>query len=125
MRIIGSFYLCLISEKNICNLIGGFFIGFFHQVSVDVLGCTDLLVPKSFGDGHNIYTGSIKDGELQPLADKLHIPVSELRAYSGQIIPVRAKSYEDFKRQYNQIWHYEGSDLQKEAEARIAGYKRK
>ena len=58
------------------------------------------------------------------ITGKLHIPVSELRLYSGQIIPLKAKSYEDFKRQYNQIWHYEGSDLQKEAEARIAGYKK-
>ena len=73
------------------------------------------------------YLGKIEDlpdEDLQPLADKLHISVSELRSYSGQIIPVKAKSYEDFKRQYNQIWHYEGSDLQREVEARIAGYKK-
>ena len=73
------------------------------------------------------YLGNVEgmsDADLQPLADKLHIPVSELRSYSGQIIPIKAKSYEDFKRQYNQIWHYEGSDLQKEAEARIASYKK-
>lgn len=73
------------------------------------------------------YLGNVdnmSDADLQPLADKLHIPVSELRSYSGQIIPLKAKSYDDFKRQYNQIWHYEGSDLQKEAEARIAGYKK-
>lgn len=67
---------------------------------------------------------NLSDADLQPLADKLHIPVAELRSYSGQVIPLKAKSYEDFKRQYNQIWHYEGSDLQKEAEARIAGYKK-
>ena len=73
------------------------------------------------------YLGNIDnltDTDLQPLADKMHIPISELRSYSGQIIPIKAKSYEDFKRQYNNIWHYEGSDLQKEAEARIAGYKK-
>jgi len=63
------------------------------------------------------YLGKIddmKDDELQPMADKLHISVSELRSYSGQIIPVKAKSYEDFKRQYNQIWHYESDGLRKE-----------
>ena len=73
------------------------------------------------------YLGNVdnmSDADLQPLADKLHIPVDELRSYSGQIIPLKASSYEDFKRQYNQIWHYEGSDLQKEAEARIASYKK-
>lgn len=74
------------------------------------------------------YLGNVEnvpDEELQPLADKLHISVSELRSYSGQIIPMKAKSYDDFKRQYDQIWHYEGSDVQKRAEARIAGYKKR
>lgn len=78
-------------------------------------------------DDETKYLGNVdnmSDADLQPLADKLHIPVSELRSYSGQIIPLKAESYEDFKRQYNQIWHYEGSDLQKEAEARIASYKK-
>ena len=73
------------------------------------------------------YLGRVEDmpdEDLQPLADRLHISVAELKSYSGQIIPVKAKSYEDFKRQYNKIWHYEGSDLQKEAEARIAGYRK-
>ena len=69
-------------------------------------------------------TEDMTDKQLQPLADKLNIPVSELRKYSGQIIPVKAKNYDDFKRQYDKLWHYEGSDLQKEAEARIAGYKK-
>lgn len=67
----------------------------------------------------------LSDEELQQIADKLHISVKELRKYQGQIIPVKAKSYGDFKRQYNRIWHYEGSGLQKEAEARITGYKKK
>lgn len=64
VRIIGSFYLCLVSEKNICNLIWCFFIGFFHQLSVDVMSCADLLVTKSFGNRYDIYTGCIKDGCL-------------------------------------------------------------
>ena len=65
----------------------------------------------------------MSDKDLKPLADKLHMSVDELRTYQGQIVPINAKSYEDFKRQYNKIWRYEGSDLQKQAEARIAGYK--
>lgn len=65
----------------------------------------------------------MSDKDLKPLADKLHMSVDELRTYQGQIVPINAKSYEDFKRQYNKIWKYEGSDLQKQAEARIAGYK--
>ncbi len=67
-------------------------------------------------------TEDMTDKQLQPIANKLNIPVSELRKYSGQIIPVKAKDYDDFKRQYDKLWHYEGSDLQKEAEARIASY---
>lgn len=63
------------------------------------------------------------DEELQPLADKLHISVDELRTYQDQIIPVKAKSYDDFKRQYKQISNYHGSDMEAEAKARIAGYK--
>ncbi len=65
------------------------------------------------------------DEELKPLADKLHISVDKLRTYQGQIVPINARNYDDFKKKYNQIWHYEGSNLQKEAEARIAGYKNK
>ena len=59
------------------------------------------------------------------IARKLNIPVSDLEKYSGQTVPIRAKNYDDFKKQYSQIWNYEGSDLQKEAEARITGYKKK
>ena len=60
------------------------------------------------------YLGNVKDmsdADLQPLADKLHISVSELRSYSGQIIPIKAKSYEDFKRQYNKICYYDESKI--------------
>lgn len=66
-------------------------------------------------------TENMTDGQLQPLADKLHIPVSELRKYRNQIIPVKADSYEDFVQQYNQIWNYESSDHKAQVEARRAG----
>lgn len=45
------------------------------------------------------------DKRLEPLAEKLHISVDELRGYSGQIIPIKAKDYDDFKQQYNKIWN--------------------
>ena len=48
-------------------------------------------------------TDKMTDEDLRPIAEKLNIPVDELRKYSNQIIPVKAKNYEDFKRQYNQI----------------------
>lgn len=70
-------------------------------------------------------TDDMTDEQLEPIANKLNISVDELRGYSGQIIPVKAKNYDDFKRQYDKIWRYEGSDLQKEAEARIASYGKK
>ena len=66
-------------------------------------------------------TGGMTDLQLQPLADKLHIPVSELREYSNQIIPVKADSYKDFVQQYNRIWNYENSDHKAQVEARRAG----
>lgn len=45
-------------------------------------------------------------GQLKPIANKLGISVDELRKYSDQIIPVSAKNYEDFRRQYEKIWNY-------------------
>lgn len=68
-------------------------------------------------------TDKMTDQQLQPIADKLHIPVSELRKYGNQIIPVKAKNLEDFKRQYNKIWNYESSDLKIKVDARRAGKK--
>lgn len=65
-------------------------------------------------------TEKMTDQQLQPIADKLHIPVSELRKYGNQIIPVKAKNYEDFKRQYDKIWNYQGSDLKTSVESRRA-----
>lgn len=61
--------------------------------------------------------------QREAIAEKLGIPVDELEQYSRQIVPVRAKSYDDFKRQYNQLWHYEGSDVQRSADARIRNYR--
>lgn len=59
------------------------------------------------------------------IAKKLGVPVDTLDQYSNQIVPIKAKDYADFKRQYDQLWRYEGSALQKEAEERIAGYGKK
>ena len=55
-------------------------------------------------------TDKMTDEDLKPIADKLHISTDELRKYSNQIIPVKADSYEDFKRQYNQIWNYDNRE---------------
>lgn len=49
----------------------------------------------------------MSDEQKEQTAAKLNIPVSELPKYSRQIIPVSAKNYDDFKRQYNKIWNYE------------------
>lgn len=73
---------------------------------------------KMLGD-----TSKMTDERKKQIADKLGIPVEDLDQYSGQIVPINAKSYSDFKKQYDQLWHYEGSALQQETEARIAGYK--
>ena len=66
-------------------------------------------------------TEDMTDEQLQPLADKVHVPVSELRKYGNQIIPIKASSYKDFVQQYNRIWNYENSDLKIAVEARMAG----
>lgn len=67
----------------------------------------------------------MSDKQKEIIAGKLNVPVDELHLYSEQIVPINAKNYKDFKEKYDEIWHYEGSELQKEAEARIAGYKKK
>lgn len=64
------------------------------------------------------------DEQLEPLAKKLHMSPEELRTYQDQIVPVNAKDYDDFKKQYNKLWNYQGSDVQKRAEARIEGYQK-
>lgn len=48
-------------------------------------------------------TDNMTDEQLQPIADKLHISVEELRKYKNNIIPVKAKDYDDFRRQYEKI----------------------
>lgn len=70
---------------------------------------------KMLGD-----TSKMTDAQKKRIADKLGIPVEDLDQYSGQIVPINAKNYADFKRQYDQLWRYEGSALQKEVEPRIA-----
>lgn len=72
---------------------------------------------KMLGD-----VSEMSDERKAEIAKKLGIPVEDLEQYSGQIVPVNAKNYSNFKRQYNQLWRYEGSALQEEAEARIASY---
>lgn len=72
---------------------------------------------KMLGD-----TSKLSQAQRKAIADKLGIDEQDLDMYSGQIVPIKAKNYADFKRQYDKLWHYEGSDLQQEAEARIAGY---
>ena len=62
------------------------------------------------------------DEELAPLAKKLHMDVPELRSHQDEIVPINASSYSDFKKKYNQLWKYEGSEVQARAEKRIAGY---
>lgn len=74
---------------------------------------------KMLGD-----TSKMTDAQKKRIADKLGIPVEDIDQYSGQIVPINAKNYADFKRQYDQLWRYEGSALQQEAEARIAGYEK-
>ena len=72
---------------------------------------------KMLGD-----TSKMSPEQRETIAKKLGIPEDALDQYSGQIVPIKAKNYKDFKNQYNKLWQYEGSDLQKEAESRIAGY---
>ncbi len=79
----------------------------------DVINCRCRLVSESkwaLEEEETRYLGKTKDmtdEQLKPTAEKLNISVDELRRYSGQIIPVKAKDYEDFRRQYEAIWHYE------------------
>ena len=69
-------------------------------------------------------TKNMTDEQKEAIAKRLGVPVEDLDQYSGQIVPINAKNYADFKKQYKGIWNYEGSDLQKEANARIANYKK-
>ena len=51
--------------------------------------------------------------QKEQIAQKLGIPVEELKNYSNRIVPINCKNYDDFKQKYKKIWNYEGSDLQK------------
>lgn len=48
-------------------------------------------------------TDKMTDKQLEPIAKKLGITTEELRQYKDNIIPVKAKNYSDFKRQYDKI----------------------
>ena len=72
---------------------------------------------KMLGD-----TSKMTPEQRKNIAKKLGIDEADLDQYSGQIVPIKAKNYADFKKQYDKLWKYEGSDLQKRAEERIAGY---
>lgn len=69
-------------------------------------------------------TSKMTPEQRKNIAKKLGIDEADLDRYSGQIVPIKAKNYNDFKKQYNKLWQYEGSDLQKRAEERIAGYEK-
>lgn len=69
-------------------------------------------------------TSKMTPEQRKTIAKKIGISADDLDQYSGQVVPINAKNYADFKKQYNKLWHYEGSDLQKKAEARIAGYEK-
>lgn len=52
-------------------------------------------------------TENMSDEKLQPIADKIGLSAEELRDYSDQIIPVKAKDYEDFREQYEKIVNHD------------------
>lgn len=70
---------------------------------------------KMLGD-----TSKMTPEQRKNIAKKLGIDEADLDRYSGQIVPVNAQNYKDFKKQYNKLWQYEGSNLQKRAEERIS-----
>lgn len=66
-------------------------------------------------------TDKMSDEDLEPIAGKLGISVDALRQYKDEIIPVKAKNYDDFKRQYDKIYNYRNTEEYKKAQERIAG----
>ena len=74
---------------------------------------------KMLGD-----TSKMKPAQRKAIAEKIGVDEQDLDQYSGQIVPIKAKNYSDFKEQYNKLWRYEDSELKKEAEERIAGYEK-
>ena len=69
-------------------------------------------------------TDMMSEEELEPIAGKLGITVEALRQYSDEIIPVKARNYEDFKRQYDKIYNYRNTADFKKAQERIIGVKK-
>ena len=68
-------------------------------------------------DEETQYLGNVSEmteEQQEEVAKKLGIPVDELSQYSESIVPINARSFADFKEQYNNIWHYEGSEEQRE-----------
>lgn len=68
-------------------------------------------------DEETQYLGNVSemtDEQKEDVSKKLGIPVNELDKYSDSIVPIKAKSLEDFTKKYNKIWKYEGSEEQRE-----------
>lgn len=67
-------------------------------------------------DEETQYLGNVSEmteEQKKEIAEKLGIPIDELDQYSESIVPIKAKSYDDFKEKYTEIWHYKGSEEQK------------
>lgn len=98
--------------------------------AAEVINCRCALLQKArwaLDAEETKYLGNVEEmseERKKEIAKKLKIPVEDLKDYSKQVVPIKAKNYKDFKKQYKQLWQYEGSDLQKQAEERIAGYKK-
>ena len=85
----------------------------------DARWALDAAQTKMLGD-----TSKMTPEQRKNIAKLLGIDEADMDQYSGQIVPIKPKNYADFKEQYNKLWRYEGSDLQKRAEERIAGYEK-
>ena len=63
------------------------------------------------------------DKQKETIAGKLGIPADELDTYSKTIVPLNAKSFDDFKEKYKALQNPEDEKIIREAEERIAGYR--
>ena len=99
-------------------------------LAAEVINCRCALLQKArwaLDAEETKYLGNVEEmseERKKEIAKKLKIPVEDLKDYSKQVVPIKAKNYKDFKKKYKELWQYEGSDLQKQAEERIAGYKK-
>lgn len=97
----------------------------------EVINCRCALLQKArwaLDAEETKYLGNVdemSEKRKKEIAKKLKIPVKDLKDYSKQVVPIKAKNYKEFKKRYKELWQYEGSELQKQAEERIAGYKGK